>query len=55
MECHSVGWLVSESADRVVIVAHVQAPDEDNPQVDGVMTIPKVAVTEMLTLMDASV
>lgn len=54
MRCMSVGWLVEERDDRVVIVSHLSNASEgdmDHPhQVAGHMMIPCAAITQMWEL-----
>ena len=50
----SVGWLIQELDDRVTIAAHITMGDPDEPEVDGVLTIPKCAITKRQTLLEAS-
>lgn len=40
-QCESVGWIVSDNEERIVIV---QSRDHSNGTVHSTMTIPKVAV-----------
>lgn len=42
---HSVGWVVSENKKCVVLASHVVQSEED-PQVDGHITIPKCAIVK---------
>ena len=51
--CYSVGWLVRQSDDVVVIVPHLSPPHADigaEEQGCGDMTIPRVAIVEMRDL-----
>lgn len=54
MTHESVGWLLKETDDRITIAAHFQVNGVDeNPCVDGVMTIPIVAITKRSVLEEA--
>lgn len=50
MTVESVGWLIQDDADRIAIAAHVQPPNADNPMLDGVLTIPVVAIIKRVVL-----
>lgn len=45
----SIGWLVQDTSERITIAAHVQVLGiaGGNPSVDGVITIPREAITAM--------
>jgi hypothetical protein len=47
--CLSVGWLLDEDADRVVIAAHRNDQDQDD-QVMGIMVIPSGSIKKMTPL-----
>jgi hypothetical protein len=53
LSIESVGWLIQQTADRITIVAHWQVAGDDNPSVDGVMTIPICAITAHTVLLEA--
>lgn len=46
--CHSAGWVVAEDYGAVVIAPHMT--QEDEPQMCGVMTIPRLAIVKMTPL-----
>lgn len=52
--CHSVGWLVCENDEVLVLVPHLSLEDEDYAKDEihgcGDMTIPKVAVVKKVEL-----
>ena len=54
LRCLSVGWLLHESADRIVIASHLSdshVDDSDSPnQITGHMMIPRVSVRQMWEL-----
>lgn len=49
MTIESIGWLIQDEPDRITLAAHIQMSGiaDGNPSVDGVMTIPRQAITEM--------
>ena len=48
-KCISVGWLLDEDAERVVIAAHRNDQDQDD-QVMGVMAIPSCSILKKSSL-----
>ena len=46
--CMSMGWLVGESKDVIVLAANIT--DEDGPQRCGEMTIPRKSILKMNSL-----
>ena len=52
MVCSSVGWLVHEGEDSIVVVPHMSPPDHAHAEWQGCgdMTIPRVAVVEITEL-----
>ena len=54
MDVVSVGWVVQDQADRLTLVAHIQDPSHDSPNVDGCLTIPKVAIKSIVVLREKS-
>lgn len=53
LTCESVGWLIDDGEDRITIASSVSAPAADNPACDGILTIPKCAITACVTLVEA--
>jgi hypothetical protein len=49
MECISVGWLVSDRPDRLVLVASMDL-QTDQELVSGHVTIPKAVITDIREL-----
>ena len=48
LECHSVGYLILEKDDRVVLATSIgMAVGEDDNQVSAYLTIPKAAIIKM--------
>jgi hypothetical protein len=47
MLCHSVGWIVAESDEGIVVAAHIGDLESDDMQCIGHMTIPKSAIKEI--------
>ncbi len=50
LTCESVGWLIEDGEDRVTICAHVQATAAATPFVDGVMTIPRRGIVQLIVI-----
>ncbi len=50
--CRSVGWLVAETADCVVLVPHMSGEQDGEPYLTGCgdLTIPKKAIVRSLKL-----
>ena len=53
LACRSVGWLIAESKDAIVLVAHQAfgTKEAELNQVSGDMTIPKCAIEKMKVLL----
>jgi hypothetical protein len=45
LRCQSLGWVVAETRDVLVLAANIT--DEDEPQRCGEMTIPKTAILNL--------
>lgn len=46
--CSSIGWVVKENEECISIASHIaHNSPKDEDQVCGIMTIPRVAITEM--------
>jgi len=52
MVCASVGWIVKETSENIIIVPHISDINNKNSEGDscGGMTIPKVAILERIKL-----
>ena len=49
--CYSVGWLMEESHDRIVLCSSISlVVDKDDPRGSGTIGIPKVAIKKMRTV-----
>lgn len=46
--CHSVGFIIKETSEALSIASHKTIQDE--VQVSGIMTIPKVAINKIVEL-----
>ena len=54
-QCVSVGWLVHETDRKLVIASHIDLGWGDkDPSMQGVIHIPRAAVTARLTLREAT-
>ena len=47
LECVSVGWMVQEKNDRIVLVSHIQDASASDPKCDGHITIPRQAIIKV--------
>lgn len=52
LSIETIGWLIQTLDDRVTIASHIHMCDIDNPNVDGVMTIPRPAIVRMESIGD---
>jgi hypothetical protein len=44
LDCVSVGWLIGEDSEAVVLASHISDPEEEVPRANGIMAIPKRAI-----------
>lgn len=49
--CRSVGWIVEEDRQQLLLVPHLTLPDDDGQEGYGVMAIPKASIIDRRELL----
>ena len=50
INCRSMGWIISENDDCVMIASNIGDPDSDNMRASGFMIIPKCSIKQRTVL-----